>query len=187
MPDARSSTDCEIIIRRATVADIPAILKVTESSTASARWPSAAYPAYCISDVEPGETLAKALFVAVENKRLSRAVLGLAAFSTVLGSGESELENMVVEPEWRRRGVGRRLLQAGMQWCCAWGFATGDTTVDATPAALWLEVRASNAGAIAFYEHAGFAVNGSRPAYYTHPVEDAVRMRRVYGVSARPC
>jgi ribosomal-protein-alanine N-acetyltransferase len=39
-----------------------------------------------------------------------------------------------------------------------------------------LEVRASNAPALALYEHAGFCRTGLRRHYYSAPVEDAVLM-----------
>ena len=41
---------------------------------------------------------------------------------------------------------------------------------------LTLEVRASNAPAIALYEKHGFHQAGLRPGYYQHPREDAVIM-----------
>ena len=41
-----------------------------------------------------------------------------------------------------------------------------------------LEVRASNDGAIALYKEAGFKAIAKRRAYYTHPREDAVVMRK---------
>ena len=37
-----------------------------------------------------------------------------------------------------------------------------------------LEVRASNATAIALYQRFGFRPEGRRPRYYTHPEEDAL-------------
>jgi ribosomal-protein-alanine N-acetyltransferase len=38
----------------------------------------------------------------------------------------------------------------------------------------YLEVRASNQGAIAFYTRLGFRACGRRPKYYRNPEEDAV-------------
>ena len=43
---------------------------------------------------------------------------------------------------------------------------------------LTLEVRASNAGAIALYESMGFLTVGRRPNYYFHPKEDALILRK---------
>ena len=45
---------------------------------------------------------------------------------------------------------------------------------------LTLEVRQSNAAAIALYEKHGFQRAGLRPGYYQHPREDAVIMTREF-------
>ena len=82
-------------------------------------------------------------------------------------AGESEILNIAVDPERRRGGVGRLLLAAALAW--AEGRGARET---------FLEVRASNAGAIALYEAAGFRAVGRRPDYYQHPAEDAVLYRR---------
>lgn len=73
-----------------------------------------------------------------------------------------------VDPDAQRSGVGRLLLEDGLAWTRSQGL---DRVV--------LEVRASNAHAIAFYEKQGFARDGVRKNYY--PVgngqrEDAVLM-----------
>jgi ribosomal-protein-alanine N-acetyltransferase len=80
---------------------------------------------------------------------------------------EIHLNNFAVHPEWRRRGLGRALLAHVLAEAAALG----------APKAT-LEVRASNAPAIALYEAGGFVRTGVRPAYYTHPVEDALILWR---------
>ncbi len=80
---------------------------------------------------------------------------------------EAHLNNFAVHPGWRRQGVGTALL--------AYSLAAA-TAVGAPKATL--EVRASNAPALALYERAGFRQLGSRRAYYTHPVEDAIILWR---------
>lgn len=82
-------------------------------------------------------------------------------------AGESELLNIAVAPELRRGGVGRTLLGAALTW--AEGRGARET---------FLEVRASNAAAIALYEREGFRAVGRRPGYYQHPAEDAILYRR---------
>lgn len=82
------------------------------------------------------------------------------------------LLNLAVLPAWRRRGVGRALLDEGEALAHERGASE-----------LWLEVRASNAGARLLYEAAGFVEAGQRLAYYRPLVdggvrEDAVLMRR---------
>jgi ribosomal-protein-alanine N-acetyltransferase len=82
-------------------------------------------------------------------------------------AGEAELLNIAVDPGLRRSGLGRELLAGAVAWAEARG--AGE---------MFLEVRASNAGAIALYERYGFRAVGRRSDYYQHPVEDAVLYRR---------
>ena len=90
------------------------------------------------------------------------AILGYAVLSAVLDEGN--LDNIAVVPEARRRGVGEALLSAMI------GFSRENLSV------LMLEVRASNAPAIALYGKHGFAVVGRRKNYYNAPKEDAILM-----------
>lgn len=81
--------------------------------------------------------------------------------------GESDMMNVAVHPEHRRKGIGEKLivaLSAGLK-------ERGNT-------ALTLEVRASNAPAIALYEKLGFSQVGRRPNYYRNPKEDALILRK---------
>lgn len=80
---------------------------------------------------------------------------------------EWELENIVVAPHSRRKGLGNRLLEALLK-------SASETNSDA----VFLEVRESNSGARALYEQAGFQQSGLRKYYYTNPLEDAVVYRR---------
>ena len=70
---------------------------------------------------------------------------------------------VVVAEDARRRGIGRALLAAALARAPAARVAH-------------LEVRASNAAAIALYERLGFVAVGRRPRYYEGR-EDAVSMR----------
>lgn len=171
------------IIRRAGVGDIEAVMRLAETMPTLAQWPAAAYNAYCIEEHQSSDMQAKVLFVACAKPTRECIVIGFAALSAVMNpdAGECELENMAVAEEWRRQGIGRRLLAAGSLWCRTWSSA-------APPGSgLWLEVRASNRSAIAFYEGAGFIVTGQRPAYYAHPVEDAILMRKVFVSRSAAC
>jgi ribosomal-protein-alanine N-acetyltransferase len=90
--------------------------------------------------------------------------VGYAVFWQVLDQGE--LGNVAVAPQWRRRGVGRRLVQEVMERARSRGVRE-----------LFLEVRPSNRGARQLYDDLGFKPVGQRRAYYQAPVEDAVVMR----------
>jgi [ribosomal protein S18]-alanine N-acetyltransferase len=70
-----------------------------------------------------------------------------------------------VDPAVRNRGLGRRLLEALFER------AGQDESYT-------LEVRTSNAPAIALYEHYGFRSAGMRPRYYQDTGEDAMIMWR---------
>ena len=90
------------------------------------------------------------------------SVLGYAVLSVVLDEGN--LDNIAVAPQARRQGVADALLSA------LTGFGREHL------ACLMLEVRASNAPAMALYEKHGFAAVGRRKNYYEAPREDAILM-----------
>ena len=88
---------------------------------------------------------------------------------------EIHITNLAVHPEWRRRGVARRLLAAAL----AEGVARGVTLA-------FLEVRPSNIRALALYESLGFQVIGRRNGYYFDTGEDALVMEARLGGDATP-
>ena len=79
---------------------------------------------------------------------------------------EGDILNLAVLPEYRRRGLGRALLDAAFEACRKGKIES-----------LMLEVRASNAAAQGLYTSAGFQPVGRRKGFYTAPAEDAVLMR----------
>lgn len=89
-------------------------------------------------------------------------LLGYAVLSCVLDEGN--LDNIAVAPYARRQGVADALLST------LTGFGREHL------ACLMLEVRSSNAPAIALYEKHGFAAVGRRKNYYDAPREDAILM-----------
>lgn len=103
--------------------------------------------------------------VAVDGER----VAGYVGSQTVLG--EADMMNLAVHEEYRRRGLGRQLVQALVERLAQQGCRM-----------LLLEVRASNAPAIALYEQLGFRQVGRRPNYYFKPREDALIMRKEWTV-----
>ena len=95
------------------------------------------------------------------------SVLGYAGLQVVLDEGY--IDNVAVRPDCRRQGIASALLGAFIRFA------------QAHLAFLTLEVRASNAPAIALYEAHGFVREGVRKNYYTAPREDAVIMTRRFG------
>lgn len=78
---------------------------------------------------------------------------------------EGHVTNLAVHPDFRRRGIGERLMEAIMS--CAKSRGAKRIT---------LEVRVSNLGAQELYEKLGFVSVGVRPQYYHDNGEDAVIM-----------
>ncbi len=91
-------------------------------------------------------------------------VLGYAGLQTVLDEGY--INNVAVAETCRRQGIADELIAAFVRFG------------QAKLAFLTLEVRASNAPAIALYAKHGFSEAGRRKNYYDDPKEDAVLMTR---------
>ncbi|MFR3800351.1 GNAT family N-acetyltransferase [Ruminococcus sp.] len=89
----------------------------------------------------------------------------LCGYAAVSRTGDAvNLDDIAVSPAFRRQGIGRQLLD----------WAHGQFP----ESEFWLEVRESNAAAIALYESAGYRQVGFRKRYYHAPEEGAVLMTR---------
>lgn len=93
-------------------------------------------------------------------------VLGYAGLNTVLDEGY--INNIAVEEAARKHGVASALLDVFVRFAAV------------NLAFLTLEVRKSNAAAIALYEKHGFQMAGLRKGFYQRPREDAVIMTRYF-------
>ena len=91
-------------------------------------------------------------------------VTAYGGMMTVLDEGQ--ITNIATHPDHRRRGLGAAVVEALL--CEARARALSFVT---------LEVRESNAAAIALYQKFGFVVVGRRPRFYTEPVETALIMQ----------
>ncbi len=101
-------------------------------------------------------------FAVVEEKG---KVVGYANFRIV--ADEGEIERVAVHPDSRRRGYGRKLMEAMVNYARRKGVR--DMTLD---------VRVNNEKAINLYKSCGFAEEGRRRDYYREPTEDAIIMWR---------
>ena len=127
------------MIRVGGVDDLERVRAVQLASREAAQWEVSEY-SFVVAEVEG--------FVA-----------GFAVWRGVC-DGEWELLNLAVDPAYRRRGLGRAL-------------------VDALPSGrVFIEVRDSNAGARALYGACGFGEVGVRRGYYAGPREDGIVMER---------
>ncbi|MEK6334907.1 MAG: ribosomal protein S18-alanine N-acetyltransferase [Acidobacteriota bacterium] len=80
-------------------------------------------------------------------------------------AGELHVNNVAVRTEFRRQGIGVKLLRSALDWAAGRGAGIA-----------LLEVREGNQAAQALYSRCGFQVVGRRPGYYNQPVEDALLM-----------
>ncbi len=95
-------------------------------------------------------------------------VAGYIGSQTVID--ETDMMNVAVHPDYRRQGIAEALVQLLIERLKAIGSLC-----------LTLEVRVSNAPAVALYEKLGFATVGRRKNYYQNPKEDALIMRKEWG------
>ena len=107
----------------------------------------------------------------LQTNRLAHYLVVRAADQTVGYAGlwmmvdEAHITTFAVLPQWRRHGVGGRLMVELMRLA---------QNLDARVATL--EVRLSNAPARALYQRFGFRPVGIRPRYYSDNGEDALIM-----------
>lgn len=124
----------------------------------------------CFSDPWSENSIASELdnrlsywLVAEENGQ----VLGYIGSKTVLG--ETDIMNLAVSPEHRRKGIAKALLLTLM-----------DVLKTQGNRCVSLEVRQSNLTAQALYKKLGFRQVGIRPNYYRDPKEAALILRKEY-------
>jgi ribosomal-protein-alanine N-acetyltransferase len=146
-------------IRRATAADIRAIIEIELQSATAAHWSEQQYR----EAISPAQGAAQRLVLISQGADQGPPTGFLVAHHVAL---EWELENVAVAPHERRRGLAKQLLNTL--------FAEARTT---NSESIFLEVRESNLAARTFYERAGFQKTGRRHAYYADPPEDAILYR----------
>lgn len=107
-----------------------------------------------------------AAFLVAEDS-VSGRVLGYAGLMVV--ADEGYITNVAVFPEYRRQGIAAQILQVFLRFAAANHLAF-----------LTLEVRPSNAAAIALYQGFGFEEVGRRKNYYDLPKEDALILTKYF-------
>jgi ribosomal-protein-alanine acetyltransferase len=147
------------------------MMELERQCATAARWTEHQYQT--IFQISCNDAAQRLALVMEENSNVSTASQSrkkspLIAFLIANHVGaEWELENVVVEPSFRRKGVGTKLL---------------DDLLARARAALsefvFLEVRESNQAARALYLKRGFELAGRRKDYYRSPPEDAILYRR---------
>jgi [ribosomal protein S18]-alanine N-acetyltransferase len=142
-------------VRLATAADVGRLLDLERSATTAAHWSTEQY-GKIFSESSPLR-----IILVIESEG------GIHGFLVARGAGtEWEIENLAVEEAKRQAGSGRRLVEELLKIARA-----------QSATSVFLEVRQSNSAARSLYEGCAFVACGSRKAYYSNPVEDAVVYR----------
>lgn len=149
------SFEQSITIRIANADEIPRMIDLERRCDTAAHWSEKQY-----RDLFQAQPARVSIALIAEGER-AHEVLGFLIARYI--APEWELENIVVAPEVRGRGIGRRLMQEFL----ARAEQTGSKSV-------FLEVRDSNIPARRLYETLRFNEIGRRRNYYANPVEDAV-------------
>jgi ribosomal-protein-alanine N-acetyltransferase len=140
--------------------DLLEVVEIEENSGLS-RWGWAAYYAEL-----QGTNRSLMLVARVANSKRQQRSHSLAGYIVArMGADELHINNVAVREIYRRRGIGRSLLDRILE----------EGTRAGVPCA-FLELRAGNHAALALYENCGFRVTARRPKYYSEPVEDALVM-----------
>ena len=118
---------------------------------------------------EPWSEQALELFVSENNFSIACVVDGcIASYCTVTTVlDEAQIINVATDKRYRRTGCAKDVLNAVLLECKKRGINL-----------ISLEVRHSNASAIALYEGIGFTVAGMRKDFYNNPRENALVMIR---------
>ncbi len=145
------------MVRDAQPADLPAVLWLEQSVPGAAHCDESQY-----TRIFDPAAARRVLLVADGKTHAVPQVIGGFILARVVHD-EWEIENVAVAEEWRRKGVGQLLVVC---------LTTRARREDAR--AVRLEVRASNAPAIALYSKCGFQQDGIRKGYYSNPTEDAL-------------
>ncbi len=93
-------------------------------------------------------------------------MVGFICFRAVFE--ESELLNLVVEPQHRRKGIGRLLMEFYIEFCLRMDIRT-----------FYLEVSASNEGALRLYHSFSFRSYGTRKRFYDGGEDALLMVKRV--------
>lgn len=152
MTAPRGGSDPAVIFETARADDIADLVAI--DATSPTPWTASAFEAEMRH--EP-----PTLFVL----RDASSAAALAFVAIRVQASEMDIVNLAVSPAHRRRGVGAALVRGLLRAPVATGVES-----------VFLEVRASNAGALALYGRLGFTQTQRRRNFYRDPVEDAVLM-----------
>ncbi|MBE5823638.1 MAG: tRNA (adenosine(37)-N6)-threonylcarbamoyltransferase complex dimerization subunit type 1 TsaB [Butyrivibrio sp.] len=144
------STPGRIRVRQMTAEDIEDAAKLEQVNLGKEAWTS--------KQLLDAMTRDDTVYLVAE---MAGRIVGLCGLQNI--SGDGEITNVSVSGDVRRQGCGYKMLRQLIER--GYGIGVRDYT---------LEVRASNAPAIALYEKLGFKSEGNRPGFYDDPKDDAI-------------
>lgn len=147
-------TRSSVTVRPMRLDDLPRILEIERRSFPTP-WSKGAFVAELTEN-------RRARYVVAEVDGVVAGYIGMW-----LIAGEGHITNVAVHPDYRGRGIGRRLMEAMTDVCRREGGRR-----------MTLEVRRSNRIAQSLYESLGFVYCGVRRGYYRDNGEDAFIMWR---------
>jgi ribosomal-protein-alanine N-acetyltransferase len=142
------------VVRRFHADDVESLMAVGIESPEAAKWSKESY-------LQHSKDSGAVLFVTQDGGDITGFLFG-----RVVGD-QGEILNLAVRQGQRRLGRGKALISKAAEEFESRGVKS-----------VYLEVRESNTGAIAFYERQGFAKTGRRKGYYRDPDEAAVTMEK---------
>jgi len=141
-----------MLVRRMTTEDIDAVVQI-ERACFSQPWSAPSFQDSLMRE--------DTIFLVCEMEKNEIA----GYIGMYLSFDEASITNVAVSPNYRKRGIGERLVAEAK--CQA---------IEAGASQMILEVRVSNEAAISLYKKKDFAELGIRKKFYEHPVEDAYIM-----------
>lgn len=150
LPSGEIDAHSEVVVRPMSALDIEHAFALLQESPQATMWTKESLEEWATS---------KSAWVAELGGCVAGILLGRVA------ADEYEILNLAVGQSFRRRRIATSLVNAAMEK------ARSEGAQD-----FYLEVRASNEGAIALYLQAGFQICGLRTNYYSDPSEDAMLM-----------
>ena len=140
------------VIRRMRQEDVPAVHAI-DTLSFSLPWPEHSFL------YEVNENPAARAWVVEDAGR----ILGMLVLWLIVD--EAHIATLATHPDFRRQGLGERVLIASLKAARTEGARRA-----------FLEVRAGNLAAQALYRKHGFLITGRRPQYYKDTGEDALLM-----------
>ena len=152
----------QVRIRPMRKEDLPRVRAIEQGLKDAPHWSQPSWETV----LDPGASRRRVGVVAEAHE--PNEVVGFAV--AAIAELEAELESIGVAAAWQRRGAGRQILRGLIDELSKSGVRK-----------VFLEVRASNAAALALYGSLRFEETGRRVRYYADPEEDAVLMRLSLG------